>query len=654
MKRNWNNIIRLLPDPKWDLCWFLAVFLLLTAWGITGSSLGWLKSYSGMAGVIRLEGEQKIGGVYRGIRGDEFIAHAVPYALMQYQTRGEFPVINDKVGLSGRNMLVLHDTASPVYHPAILARPATWGFFFLDLRRSLAWYWWMPIFLGIGGIWFFLNTLYPAHSRRNLMLALAGGLCPYTAGWSFWPLYNAAGVLLGGGAVIRALDARRFAWAWGLLAGWGFSVSALTVYMPRVWSCTTLVLFLLAAEICRRRGEKPWMQVKNYIAGAGALAVMLILLLSFWWTCREEIALIARSVYPGRRFDCGGSMVFWESVKGFFAPITIYKIGMGNQSEMQAAQLYWIPLVLGAVWFRRQIRLDGRLLAPVFFLIFAFVYQYIGFPEWFAALTFWRYCTPGRVEMALVLGQIFLLAALLDQPLTGWKKKGYILGAGALSRVFFAGMILLVPREILTGFAAKIPQWLVTGIMIGIVLWYGVTSALLYCSLRWFAAAMLITGLLPAIIFNPVCIAPQKITSPAAERLEQNGKYGGRILFITLTDYLAVGGEIAGLRCLNGYFMYEDPEIWRQLLSGLPESGRFHRMNHLCAEIVSGDQPAIHTDIPANDQIRLFFHGEKYDFRRLPVDYVAISRQWQETVRHNPSLQWRFALDDVDYYAVVR
>ena len=139
MKQIFARIIHLFRDPRRDVCWFVLVFLLLTASGITGSSLGWIKSYPGMSGVVQLEGERKIAGIYRGVRGDEFLAHAIPSALMQYQTNGAFPKINTKVGLSGRNMLVLHDTGAAVYHPAILARPAVWGFFFLDLRRSLAW-----------------------------------------------------------------------------------------------------------------------------------------------------------------------------------------------------------------------------------------------------------------------------------------------------------------------------------------------------------------------------------------------------------------------------------------------------------------------------------------------------------------------------------
>ena len=258
-------------------------FLFLTAIGLTGSSLGWFRQMPGMEGVMELVGERKLVGVYRGIRGDEFIAHGTPNAIAQTLHPEPFPRFNDRLGLAGRDFLVLHDLGAPVRHPAILARPATWGFFFLDLRRALAWYWWLPIFLGAAAFFLFFNTLAPDQLRINLLLSWSAVLQPCAAAWSFWPVNNAWGFFLAGAILLRGIGARSFggAAAAGIAAGWAVACAGLTLYAPRVISLGALaaVVTLAAGKRCglwepRRRmiflwaGETAWMLIGLWYAAA--------------------------------------------------------------------------------------------------------------------------------------------------------------------------------------------------------------------------------------------------------------------------------------------------------------------------------------------------------------------------------------------------
>ena len=312
-------------------------FLLLTAIGLTGSSLGWFRQMPGMEGVMELVGERKLAGVYRGIRGDEFIAHGTPNAIAQKLHPDRFPRFNDRLGLAGRDFLVLHDLGAPVRHPAILARPATWGFFFLDLRRALAWYWWLPIFLGAASFFLFFNTLAPGQPRINLLLSWAAVLQPCAAAWSFWPVNNAWGFFLAAAILLRGTGTRSFAGAAaaGIAAGWAVACAGLTLYAPRVISLGVLaaVVTLAAGRRCglwepRRRALFFW---------AAATALVLI---GLWYTgARDAIETVRQSVYPGSRRDAGGDMAAWTLMRGWLAPLTVYRVGFLNQSEMQGALL---------------------------------------------------------------------------------------------------------------------------------------------------------------------------------------------------------------------------------------------------------------------------------------------------------------------------
>src|SRR6185503_12395317 len=139
--------------------WVLFFFLVLL--GIHGSSTGvmatwWAseKPYSGS--LLNLPPQVKDGlpridtnglqnflmGTPKIIRWDDAAVYT-PYALSQLSHNPRFPVVNTNI-CNGQNMLLVPHT--PVWHIATLARPATWGYFFLGAQRGLAWQWWFQIF----------------------------------------------------------------------------------------------------------------------------------------------------------------------------------------------------------------------------------------------------------------------------------------------------------------------------------------------------------------------------------------------------------------------------------------------------------------------------------------------------------------------------
>lgn len=123
----------------------------LVAFGITGSSVGLLVSGSPVGhSFVNFEGSQAKLFDQRPIRGDEW-GVLMPNVLAQVNHEPKFPVVNENIGLSGQNMGVIGMTGAPVLQWAALAKPATWGYFFLPLRQAMSWQWQLPFWGGAVG-----------------------------------------------------------------------------------------------------------------------------------------------------------------------------------------------------------------------------------------------------------------------------------------------------------------------------------------------------------------------------------------------------------------------------------------------------------------------------------------------------------------------
>ena len=121
-----------------------AVFALLVALGVIGSSMGVLFNSTYGKSILDVQGASRAVLGDEGVRGDEWGVQ-LPNLLAQLHHEPRFPVVNDLLGEGGQNMGVIGMTGVPVRQWAALARPATWGYFFLPLRQAMAWQWQLPL-----------------------------------------------------------------------------------------------------------------------------------------------------------------------------------------------------------------------------------------------------------------------------------------------------------------------------------------------------------------------------------------------------------------------------------------------------------------------------------------------------------------------------
>ena len=621
---------------------WLFLFLVCVCVGFTFSSLGVVRAGCD----IVLEGERKVLGNYRAVRSDEYMAHGLLPAVEQFNSTPKFPTINRNKGLSGRNYLVLHDTGAPVRHIAIIGRPATWGYFLFDLRRGMSWHNLFPVFFAVFAFWFLLDTLLPANGKWNFLFALSAVFVSTSAMWSFWPAYNCAGTFLAVAALVRLVRSTgwRGALCWGGLTGWAAGVSALTVYFPRIWGGVVLAAFMFLGWSFENRREFVGITIKKICGLILGLALFGFMLSAWYQGVKDLIPIILASVYPGKRFCCGGEHPFCTVLLGWFAPSFLGQIPgncfLCNDCEAQSPMLVATIFIL--FLFRiRPLKKQLTFIGVSLFIGIVYLFTYAGFPRWLAGITFFSKCPPSRLYYSVSLAMILLMAILFSHKKTEPPKFPSLFSfATAVATVVPLLWLFFAPPSVLGLLKAR-GNLFVGACILGVYLF--VSSAIVVRP-RPAIAVYVFACIASGIFFNPLCIAPQRLKMELLDRARAESdrwRNEGRTLFLgnflEPNLYAAIGGK-----SFNGHFIPEDMKIFDLLFKDLPDPARFHRQNHLYMMCAPKTAPLFRAYIPEyQGAIYVEFNSARYDFSKLPIDYVVASEpKWIESLKENGSLRF--------------
>jgi hypothetical protein len=408
--------------------WLL--FALLVAFGIHGSSTAlsaesWMpeKPYTGYLFGPSPESEHTMSRVSalglrtlllanaRFFRWDEcFIA--TPYALSQLAQQPRFPVINPSFG-NGQNMLIERHT--PVWHIATLARPATWGYFFLGAQRGLSWYWWFQPLACFTALFLLLEIVFRNDWKLAALGALLFGTSAYVILWSNWAAYAtffAALACLATYHLCRA-ESRRVLVINAVLLGLSLPGFVMVMYPPWQVPLAYFFLILFAALFVR---DHLWNSIKPMRwlrLGLLGLAVVLAAGLTFAWlkTCMPAIKLTANTVYPGQRLSLGGDESFGLLLRGVYNVISCNTTVQGLKNESEAASFYYFfPAILLALPLSRRL---ARGLGVVGWAMIAYIaamilFLMVGVPAFIAKLTLLRYVPSNRADLTIGLASIIL------------------------------------------------------------------------------------------------------------------------------------------------------------------------------------------------------------------------------------------------------
>lgn len=353
----------------------------------------------------------------RQIRSDEWLVET-PYAISQANHIPAFPIINTNLGIQGQNMLIAATQRGvPVWHIAILGRPATWGYLLFGIEHGLAWAWWFPLFACFSALLLFFNLLLGEAWR----LAVIGStwFCgsAFVMAWSLWPAYVVFFPAILAYCFYHVLISPHRSVPHHILLGvfMGLCLAGYVLVLYPPWQIATgyLFTFIVIGLIIRDRSHLPkHIGIHILTTFSFTIIVASVLLLFFYIDAREAISTMTQTVYPGQRVGLtGGTYPFWRLLAGNFNFVTLYNdsIKSSNQSQI-ASFIHLFPAIFIVIALQPRL---WKIIGPVawsviLYLIMILVYDFWGFPKWFTELTLLGRMQPTRDDIGIGLGSIIL------------------------------------------------------------------------------------------------------------------------------------------------------------------------------------------------------------------------------------------------------
>lgn len=635
----------------------LVLFGLLVAMGVTGSS--WLLLAQGAEGeLVQFQGGQTHVFAPRYIRSDEW-GILTTNALAQWNHQPPFPVVNTNLGPEGQNMGVIGMTGTPIAQWAAVARPATWGYFFLPLRQAMAWHWQFPFFACLFVLWKALGLLLPARSGFNLVLAVTFCVAPYAAGWSLWPLYAAFFPLALFVAFAALTQTSRLGRAlpWGaaigvLLAGW-----VLVLYPPWQITVGTFMALLALGWAADHRERLQW-RTAQWLGLAMALVLAAALLVSWWLDTSDAVARMQATVYPGGRTALQGADISgapWWTLRGYLNTEAL-TFGLGanaqalapsvnvNQSEISSYILLPIPLLLLALWRSMQpLCQRWTLRACLAFAAFWLVFRFAGVPLWIAKATLWSHVTSIRLDLVLGLACTTMLALVwVGRPAN---HEACTFRRAMTHRLVCAGVALASAGLVALEFA-----WTPYGLLLAdtVPLRWAMALALGWGAwwvmrerMRSAAVMLLLLGLAATLGFNPWSLAPRSVRlTPAVAALTSDHGRLQRTLVIADDAKAAVTLVAAGVPVVNSVLYYPHVQLWKRMgLRGQDwhEVNRYQHLIFSLATIPSTEPPfKAHG---AMDLVRVTVDPQRFDFASTGAGRVMAHAASAQLLRANHGLR---------------
>ena len=614
-------------------------FAILVSAGISGASfeLGYRQSSFLEPKPVHILGSAK------PVRSDEW-AVFTPMALGQATHHPSFPVVNHNLGLDGQNMLVVGMIGMPVAHISALAKPATWGFFFLDQRRALAWYWWFPVFGCLLALWGLFSLLIPQHWRLSLALATWFCLSPYPAAWSYWPAYA---VFFPSLALCSLILILRGQTPWRLLVlilalGLSFAGFVFILYPPWQLPLAYLYLLLLIGLVVRDRLYRNF-DVPRLAALGCATAITGVLVWWWWADARPAVQLMLNTVYPGQNFQIGGRMSVPMLLRGITNIVSLYRLNCAgiNQSEVASFVYLFVPL-LAAMFFNHCATRSARVFqsAILVFVGFTLTFMLVGVPQSIAKWSLWGFASEGRADLALGLAYVILCGLVLANRKVAvdasWRRQSFVYLIALVWAVFMVYVFRWLPNNAWFGLSPGVEAVLLVAVFLcGVWLIKG--------DARKFIAMNIVWSALTVLAFNPLVRAPKEVrVAPQLQNDLQPFKSASpnrpRVLVLD-RQIPAMYLLAAGVPVANGVFYYPQPTFWARLDPDKKQSDIYNRFHHLIFTAGDVNAPSgVHAETPHPDVVRLVVAPERFRFSMTGAQLVAAPIEHEAKLKQNSSL----------------
>lgn len=625
-------------------------FILIVTIGVNGGAVGKLKISPVGNDITETTGFDGKLFKLRNIRGDEG-AILIPNALAQLNSTPKFPIINHNIGLDGQNMGVIGMTGVPIGQIAAIARPATWGYFFLPLRQALSWQWNLPFFSCLIGLWLLLNVYNSKGKGYNLALAFSYCLAPYAAAWSNWPLYASIfpiGLLLAWALLLKKQNTIK-AIAIGSFMGWLFSAWIFVLYPPWQVSIGTLMLMVGVGYALDNRDRISFgkTQLIGLIAGLGVSALIIS---SWWWDTKTAIHEVSSTIYPGQRNALiGGTGTLSWLLRGFTNAETL-SFGTGpasNESEISSYfYVPWIIVILGIWKCSSKNGNQWSIRALLVFFAFWFSYYFIGFPSWLSNFTLWGRVPTDRADLSLGLACTLMLTFLWNPSKNSKDSRPTVNDRPFNSKIAVIASIV----------SGAIVYTAMHGINNEVfsrnsgVYEFGITVAVVF--MVWWMmrdqlsnaiGMVLLLSIVSVIGFNPIFIGPKSISLSSTAKILLTSKFEKQLYRTLFVGSGESALQLAGLGVpmVNGIFYYPQPSLWHDLKLNDDQRNIVNRYQHLDFRLKTLSSRFFYeVNSERLDQVAVTIDPRRFDFSKIGVERVmTVKNDHEPELLENNSLE---------------
>jgi hypothetical protein len=608
----------------------------------------------------------------RAVRSDEWLV-TTPLALAQLSHRPRFPVVNTNIG-DGQNMLI--NPAVPVWHPSLLARPITWGYFLLGGQRGLAWSWWFQALSCFTGVFLLLEII--LGGRQWLAAFGAFWFCAsaYVVCFSLMPAYYTAFATVICVAAYQLLGSNKpvVQLASGAVLGIALAGFLMLLYPPWQIPLGYLALFIFLSLAYRDRlYSKLWpISRSRALAILIALGIAAAVIAFFLGTCLPALKVMASTVYPGHRVSDAGTYKLRVFFRGMYNLISAYSAPaeLGNQSEASSFYYFFPPILIAMALssrFRSRVGVVGQALAVYILLLGLFAFTRV--PEILAKFLLMSYAVPARTDIGFGLASILLSVIVLAGPNHAWGQPEGRTDSSTLSGVSMLSSQMSWERAV-PGLASVAFALLIfgTGLMLSLVAggFPPVSATMLVALVSGLASFCLLTGrrrifcylvaaavIATSAFFNPLSTnldylyhseLAQAITdlskNPDAIAADTSGgprsgaslPQGQRPLWLSYgLAYPEVQVQVLGGRALPGIQWPPQLDLWRRL----DPSGAYEHIYNRYAHIqlgVDGIGPGATFTSPKDDTITVTVPPTDPALLSMGARYVLAMYKYQANI----------------------
>ncbi len=485
-------------------------------------------------------------GQGRSIRSDEWNSHT-PSIL--YQLNRRTPL--EAESISGPGLSILLNNA-PAKHWTMLFRPQLWGFFVLPPEYGFAVYWQWKHLLLLSGT-FLLFRLLTASTNLAIFGSLWFHLSAYTQ-WAFsWPamlpeMIGLACLSVVLAAAMLTATRTRTALISGALFVWVTVNFTLCAYPPFQIPIVYAACGLFAAWLLRE--SRPDLK-QGFIRFAMALAGVGCVLAIYFFDMREVVAIVAQTVYPGRRSLAGGGITWQLLTSGFlnsFVSEGSYPKVYGNICEVST--YFWFgPVALAFAMLRRRSAVYFGLLVPFLLLL---AWMMLPIPASWGSILLLDKVIPHRALPALGLLNVAMTLVFLKETERRTTAIAIAAASGAIAfGLFYAANISF------EGFYSA-PVLLATAAVTGAAI-----AALAAGAKRRFAVLVLIPIIWSNLLVNPVHRGLDMFYGSDLQRFANGLRDGRWLVFSPKYSTPAYLGAL-GLDVFNFFNIAPYLDAWRK------------------------------------------------------------------------------------------